>query len=414
MNNKNLVPSVDYIPVARQCLLPGDREALHEVVESGKYAEGIRCQEFVRSLREYFHCGQPFLTNSGSSALLAALTAAREHSIGKYVLTSALNFPTTVSAIYQAGFQPWYLDCSPETMQVDLEELADCCIESDVAGIVLAHTLGFPFDASYVRDLLIPYGSDKFFLEDNCDAWGAELYDPISQRWEKTGSFGDMAALSGYPAHHISMGGEGGVVISNRGKYLKAIRSIINWGRDCVCEPGKDNACGNRFGMEEFGIPSGYDHKYIFRRLGYNLKATEFQGALGNQQLKHLPDFVRLRRENYQQITNKLSALPWIHILPQPYLPGSSPFGVPLLVENARDVISYLEEHKIGTRRIFGGNLLRQPAFRSLPCRKAGRYPGADELMENAFWIGCWPGWNEVLTDYVYFILKQYEEKAPS
>lgn len=406
-----LIPGRDYLPVAHSNVFPEDREALHEVVATGNYSEGPRCKEFTRTLEQYFGVPRAFLTNSGSSALLAALTAAREANKGRYVITSALNFPTTVSAIYQAGFLPWYLDCSPDTMQVNTDEVLDCCEEDDVAGVVLAHTLGFPFDALHMADELLVAG--KFLVEDACDAWGAELFDSMKQVWYKAGSIGDMATLSGYPAHHINMGGEGGAILcSNSKAYAKIVRSVINWGRDCICEPGQDNACGNRFGHQEDGIPAGYDHKYIFSRLGYNLKATEFQGALGLAQMNHLPEFVNQRRVNFGWITNMLGDnFDWIKILPDPFIPGSSPFGVPFRVQDARSLITYLEAHKIGTRRIFGGNLLRQPAFRSLPCRKADRYPGADTLMQDALWIGCWPGWTDAMTDYVRHTLHRYEEE---
>jgi CDP-6-deoxy-D-xylo-4-hexulose-3-dehydrase len=403
-----VVPGRDYLPVAHSNVFPEDREALHEVVATGNYSEGPRCKEFTRTLEQYFGVPRAFLTNSGSSALLAALTAAREVNKGRYVITSALNFPTTVSAIYQAGFLPWYLDCEPNTMQVDISEVLDCCEEDDVAGVVLAHTLGFPFDERLLAEQLRL--SDRFLCADACDAWGAELFDPQECKWSKIGSFSDMATLSGYPAHHINMGGEGGAILCGNSKaYSKIVRSVINWGRDCICEPGQDNACGNRFGHQEDGIPAGYDHKYIFSRLGYNLKATEFQGALGAAQMKHLPDFVNQRRVNFGRITNIIGQFDWLHILPDPFVPGASPFGVPFRVVNARPLISYLEEHKIGTRRIFGGNLLRQPAFRSLPCRKAEHYPGADTLMEDALWIGCWPGWTDAMTEYVKQTLRRYE-----
>jgi CDP-4-dehydro-6-deoxyglucose reductase, E1 len=405
-----IIPGKAYIPVAHSNVFPEDREALHEVVATGNYSEGPRCSDFRRALEKYFGVPHAFLTNSGSSALLAALTAARERSKGRYVITSALNFPTTVSAIYQAGFQPWYLDCSPDTMQVDLDEVLESCEDDDVAGVVLAHTLGFPFDERLLAEQLRL--REKFLVSDACDAWGAELFDPQECQWRKIGSFADMATLSGYPAHHINMGGEGGAILCRNGTpYPKIVRSIINWGRDCICEPGQDNACGNRFGHQEDEIPAGYDHKYIFSRLGYNLKATEFHGALGAAQMNHLPEFVNQRRVNFGRITNIIGQFDWLHILPDPFVPGSSPFGVPFRVQNAQPLIAYLEEHKIGTRRIFGGNLLRQPAFRSLPCRKADSYLGADILMRDALWIGCWPGWTEEMTEYVKFTLHRYEDE---
>lgn len=409
------IPGQDYISVSRQNISPEDKKALREVVAFEQYAEGDNAKEFVHDLQSYFHVPRACLTNSGSSALLADLSAAREASKGKYVITSALGFPTTAATIYQAGFTPWFLDCDPQTLHVPEEIIMDCMVEDDVAGVILAHTLGFPYCASFLRRAIQEKKPDAFLIEDGCDSWGAEYWDTFSHEWVKAGAGGDMAAVSMYPAHQISAG-EGGAVLCSNPKFYPAVRSYINWGRDCVCEPGQDNACGKRFCHEYEDLPIGYDHKYYYTRLGYNLKMTEFSAALGRSQLKRLDEFVRQRRQNYQTIRIALNEFPWLNVLPKLPPVRSSPFGVPIQAigcVNARALIAFLEAHKIGTRPIFAGNLLRHPAFKDLPARKAESFPGADCLMKSAFWIGCWPGWTDAMTNYVCETFRQFELNHP-
>ena len=408
---KKIRPGQDYIPVAMQNISWEDKHFLHQVVEAEQYAAGPQALAFRHDLQNRFG-SHAFLVNSGSSALLAALTAARElYPDKRYVLTSALGFPTTVSTIYQAGFQPWYLDCDPHTLHVPHEVISDCLIEGDVAGIVMAHTLGFPFDAPDLMLRLVNRAAEEetiagFLVEDACDAWGAEIHEGV--KWRQVGTCGNMSAFSLYPAHHISAG-EGGVVLCNSSLFAPIIRSIINWGRDCICEAGKDDVCGRRFTHRYTDqiptVPDFYDHKYVYNRLGYNLHMTEFSAVLGRSQLSRLSDFTNERRLNYWHIREALGQLKWLEVLPKYPPVRSSPFGVPIALNRPKSLpalINFLEKKKIGTRRMFGGTLPRQPAFSALPCRGSDIYPGSDHLMEQAFWIGCWPGWTDALTSYVY------------
>jgi CDP-6-deoxy-D-xylo-4-hexulose-3-dehydrase len=413
---KTIIPGKDYLEVAHQFITDEDKAILHAVVEKEQYAAGEESKKFIHNLERYFNVPKAFLVNSGSSALLACLAAAKEFSGDrKYVITSALGFPTTAAAIYQTGFFPWFLDCNPKTLHVPMADILECLQDEEVAGVILAHTLGFPYDA-YRLNYEIKYKrEDVFLIEDACDAWGAE-YLSKSPPWQagiNAGGMADMAALSLYPAHQISAG-EGGVVLCKNTKYAPIVRSLINWGRECVCEPGQDDVCGKRLlGIRE-GIPAGYDHKYIYARLGYNLKMTEFSAALGNSQLDKLDSFACSRLQNYKDIREALSSFKWITVLPTEFPERSSPFGVPILVSprvSTTALIRHLESNKIGTRRLFGGNLLRQPAFRDLRSRRDSLYAGADQLMFNSFWIGCWPGWNKSATEYVHDKIVEFERE---
>ncbi len=413
---KTTIPGKDYIEVAPQNITEEDKAVLHAVVDKEQYAAGDKSRAFAINLANYFGVSKAFLVNSGSSALLVALTAAKEFSGDrKYVITSALGFPTTAAAIYQAGFIPWFLDCDPKTLHVPMNQILDCVEREDVAGVILAHTLGFPYDGFYLDYEIKAKRPDVFLIEDACDSWGAEVMTKCSawQAWVKAGRMADMAAVSMYPAHHITAG-EGGAVLCNNPKYGHVVRSLINWGRECVCEPGQDNVCGHRLTGIREGLPAGYDHKYVYSRLGYNLKMTEFSAALGNSQLSRLDSIVAARLHNYRNIRDMLKQFRWLEVLPKNPPERSSPFGVPILLSASTPVakvINYLESHKIGTRRIFGGNLLRQQAFANLPSRQMIGYPGADLLMRNAFWIGCWPGWADDMTAYVEKTMRDFDKQ---
>ena len=413
---KQIVVGRDYIEVAHQNISIGDKRILHEVIEKEQFAEGMEAKEFVHDLESYFHVSKACLTNSGSSALLAMMSAAHEASgHKKYVITSVAGFPTTTATIIQSGMIPWFLDIDPQSLNVPEEIIVDCLEEPDVAGILLAHPLGFPFNAPLLHHIIQEKRPDIFFCEDACDSWGAEIWDVVSHSWIKAGACGDMASLSLYPAHQLSAG-EGGAILCNNPKFYPLVHSFINWGRDCVCPPGKDNVCGKRFCHEYEDLPFGFDHKYVYSRLGYNLKSTEFSAALGRSQLKRLDEFVRQRRQNYYYLREALSEFPWLNVLPKLPPVKSSPFGVPIQAigcVNTQSLINWLEGHKIGTRRIFAGNLLRHPAFKDVPARKAESFPGADCLMKSAFWIGCWPGWTDAMTNYVCETLRRFELNHP-
>jgi CDP-6-deoxy-D-xylo-4-hexulose-3-dehydrase len=261
----------------------------------------------------------------------------------------------------------------------------------------MAHTLGNPFDLDAAVALADEH--DLWLIEDNCDALGS-LY-----RGRPTGTFGQLATLSFYPAHHITTG-EGGGVLTNDGRLKTLVESFRDWGRDCWCEPGEDNTCGKRFGMQLGDLPAGYDHKYIFSHVGYNLKMTDLQAAVGVAQLDKLPRFVAARRANWQRLRDGLSPYgEWLR-LPEP-TPGSEPswFGFSMVVRPdapfTRDaLVKWLEDNRIATRQLFGGNLLRQPAYRDVPHRVAGELKNSDLMMNQAFWIGVYPGIDNAMLDY--------------
>jgi CDP-6-deoxy-D-xylo-4-hexulose-3-dehydrase len=292
---------------------------------------------------------------------------------------------------------PVFVDVDPATGNVDPRALPEA-VGPRTRAILLAHTLGNPFDLDTAVALAERH--DLWLIEDNCDALGS-LY-----RGRPTGTFGQLATLSFYPAHHITTG-EGGAVLANDGRLKTLVESFRDWGRDCWCEPGEDNTCGKRFGMQLGDLPAGYDHKYIFSHVGYNLKMTDLQAAVGVAQLDKLPGFVAARRENWQRLREGLDPYADWLLLPQP-TPGSEPswFGFSIVVRPdapfGRDaLVQWLEENRIGTRQLFGGNLLRQPAYRDVPHRVAGTLESSDLMMSQAFWVGVYPGITSAMLDYM-------------
>jgi CDP-6-deoxy-D-xylo-4-hexulose-3-dehydrase len=348
------------------------------------------------------------LVNSGSSANLVALAALTSPKLlgerltrGDEVITVAAGFPTTVNPILQNNLVPVFVDVEhPETLatyNVDVERL-EAGLSDRTRGVMLAHTLGNPFDCAAVADFCRQH--DLWLVEDCCDALGAEY------EGKHVGQFGDMATCSFYPAHHITMG-EGGIVFTDSPRLEKLVKSFRDWGRDCWCEPGHDNTCGQRFDWQLGDLPHGYDHKYIYSHLGYNLKVTDMQAAVGVAQLDKLDRFVAARRRNFARLRRGLEPLQDIFVLPEP-TPGSQPswFGFPLSVRptatfTRRDLVTHLDTLGIGTRQLFGGNLLRQPAYQGQPQRVAGELAGADYIMRHTFWLGVYPGLSEAHIDFV-------------
>ncbi|HEX8073695.1 MAG TPA: lipopolysaccharide biosynthesis protein RfbH [Thermoleophilaceae bacterium] len=373
--------------------------ALDFWLTTGRFAHTLE-----RGLASFVGVRHAILCNSGSSANLLALSALTSPKLGERrlrpgdeVITAAAGFPTTLNPILQNGMVPVFVDVDPATGNVDprlMEEAAG----PRTRAILLAHTLGNPFDLDAAVGLAEKH--DLWLIEDNCDALGS-LY-----RGRPTGTFGQLATLSFYPAHHITTG-EGGGVLTNDGRLKTLVESFRDWGRDCWCEPGEDNTCGKRFGMQLGDLPAGYDHKYIFSHVGYNLKLTDLQAAVGVAQLEKLPDFVAARRRNWQRLRDGLEPYAdWLQ-LPEP-TPGSQPswFGFSIVVRPDapfdRDaLVQWLERHRIATRQLFGGNLLRQPAYRDVPHRVAGNLDNSDLMMNAAFWIGVYPGITDAMLDYV-------------
>ena len=344
------------------------------------------------------------LVNSGSSANLVALTTLtspqlgdRQLKPGDEVITCVAGFPTTVAPILQNQLIPVFLDVHIPTYNMDVTHL-EAAIGPRTKAIMLAHTLGNPFDLDAVMEIARKH--HLWVIEDCCDAVGAEY------RGQKVGTFGDLATVSFYPAHHITMG-EGGAVLTNSPQLKKLVESFRDWGRDCWCEPGHDNTCNKRFGWQLGDLPHGYDHKYTYSHIGYNLKLTDMQAAVGVSQLKKLPHFIQRRKENYAYLREKLKPLQEFLELPEATAHSEpSWFGFPItLRENApvnrNQLIQHLESSHIGTRLLFAGNLLRQPAFKDIPHRVVGNLHNADRVMNNTFWVGVYPGLEKAQLDFM-------------
>jgi len=316
----------------------------------------------------------------------------------------AAGFPTTVNPILQNGLIPVFLDIQLPTYNIDPALLKTALTEKTRA-IVLAHTLGNPFDLKKITRFAKEH--NLWLIEDCCDALGS------TYEGELVGGFGDIGTLSFYPAHHITMG-EGGVVFTNNGQLKRIVESFRDWGRDCFCPPGKDNTCGKRFDWQLGDLPHGYDHKYTYSHVGYNLKITDMQAAVGLAQLDRLTDFINTRKENFQYLKKKLAPFEEFLVLPEA-TPASDPswFGFPLTIREKApfsrvDLLRYLDENKIGSRLLFGGNLTRQPYFKDKSYRITGSLENTDLVMNNTFWIGIFPGLNETMLGYMVEKIKTF------
>lgn len=366
---------------------------------TGRYAEA-----FETRFAKVMGVRHAVLCNSGSSANLLAVTALTSPKLGKRqvkegdeVITVAAGFPTTVNPILQNRLVPVFVDAQLGTYDADMDRVAEA-IGPRTRAIMMAHTLGNPFDLG--RIMALAEAHNLWVIEDTCDAVGA-TYDG-----KGVGSFGDLATTSFYPAHHITMG-EGGCVVTNKKKLRTIVESFRDWGRDCWCPPGQDNTCGRRFDWQLGELPYGYDHKYVYSHIGYNLKATDMQAAVGVAQLDKLPGFIAARRRNWQRLCEGLADLDDVLILPEP-TPNSDPswFGFAMTVRQSApfkrsDLVAYLENHRIATRLLFGSNLVRQPAFKGHPYRVVGTLDNADVITEGTLWIGVYPGITDEMIDYM-------------
>ncbi len=386
--------------------------ALDFWLTAGRFA-----REFETSLAKAVGVRHAILVNSGSSANLLALSALTSPSLGDRqlkpgdeIITTATSFPTTVNPIVQNGLVPVFLDVEPleqGTYNINTRFLEEA-LSPRTRGVMVAHTLGNPFDLDAVTAFAQRH--DLYLIEDTCDALGAQY------RGRTVGTFGNLATVSFYPAHHITMG-EGGAVLTSTPALKKLVESFRDWGRDCWCEPGEANTCGQRFDWQLGDLPHGYDHKYIYSHIGYNLKATDLQAAVGVAQLKKLPRFIEMRRRNFQLLKEGLHRWEKFLILPAP-TPNSNPswFGFPLTVrENApftrHQFIQYLEDRKVRTRLLFGGNILRQPAFSNIQRRVIGNLVQADRVMNGTFWIGVYPGITPEAIQYVVDVFADWMNK---
>lgn len=373
---------------------------------TGRYAD-----RFEREFSRWMGVRHAILCNSGSSANLLAVSALTSPTLGERrlkpgeeVITVAAAFPTTVNPIVQNGLIPIFVDIEPGTWNVDAS-----CLEAAVGprtrAVVLAHTLGNPFNLDAVIDLCRRHG--LWLIEDNCDAVGS------TYRGRMTGSFGDLSTVSFYPAHHITMG-EGGCVLTSRPDIKTLVESFRDWGRDCWCAPGSDNTCGKRFEWQLGDLPCGYDHKYTYSHIGYNLKLTDMQAAVGVSQLKKLPAFIEARKRNWRFLYDALKPLEEFFILPQA-TPGTDPswFGFLLTVRpdapfTRDELVRHLDVQRVGTRLLFAGNLARQPAYQSARCRVAGELTNTDLVMTCSFWVGVYPGLTQEMLQFTVELIERF------
>jgi CDP-6-deoxy-D-xylo-4-hexulose-3-dehydrase len=352
-------------------------------------------RSFEEKIAAFFPLKHAVLSNSGSSANLLAISALTSKELGEKrlcpgdeVITVAAGFPTTVNPIIQNNLVPVFVDVTLPTYNIDVSRL-EAARSKRTKAVMLAHTLGNPFDIEAVTAFVRKY--DLFLVEDCCDALGS------TYGGKHVGTFGDLATLSFYPAHHITMG-EGGCTLTNNGRLKRLVESFRDWGRDCWCEPGVDNTCGKRFGWQLGELPFGFDHKFTYSHIGYNLKPTDFQAAIGLAQLEKLSSFIEKRKRNFSLLKEELSPLQDVLLLPEA-TQNSDPswFGFPVCVrENSGlkriDIVRQLEADKIQTRLLFAGNLLRQPAYQDVPHRICGELKNTDTVMNNVFWLGVYPG----------------------
>jgi CDP-6-deoxy-D-xylo-4-hexulose-3-dehydrase len=407
-------PGVDSIPVSGKVLDPSDLVALVDSSLDGWLTAGRFTEEFERALSNYVGTRSTLFVNSGSSANLVALSALTSSKLGKdalqpgdEVLTVAMGFPTTVNPIIQNNLKPVVVDVELETYDAITERLVEA-VGPKTRAIMMAHTLGNPFNLDVVQQLCKEH--DLWLIEDSCDALGS------TYRGKKTGSFGDTATVSFYPAHHITTG-EGGAVFVKSPLVKKQVESFRDWGRDCYCATGCDNTCKKRFEWQLGDLPKGYDHKYIYSHIGYNLKATDMQAALGLSQLAKLDHFIKRRKENFNYLFNSLKDVEGL-ILPKAS-ENSDPswFGFPITLDpqhpvDREQLLRYLDERKIGTRLMFAGNILRQPAYKNIDFRVVGDLKNSDIVMKRTFWLGVYPGLTNTMLDYVISSVTDFMSQA--
>ncbi|MEI6380808.1 MAG: lipopolysaccharide biosynthesis protein RfbH [Cyanobacteriota bacterium ELA615] len=405
------VAGQNYVPVSGKVF---DEQELVKLVDSsldfwlttGRYA-----LEFEERFAQWIGVKHVLLVNSGSSANLLALTALTSPKLGDKrlvpgdeVITVAAGFPTTVNPIFQNQLVPVFVDVELPGYDIDLNQL-ELALSEKTKAIMIAHTLGNPFNLEKVMAFVQKH--DLWLIEDNCDAVGS------TYQGQKTGTFGHISTVSFYPAHHMTMG-EGGAVLTSDTRLKKILESYRDWGRDCWCPPGVDNTCNKRYGWQLGDLPFGYDHKYTYSHVGYNLKMTDMQAAVGVAQLDKLPEFIQKRKDNYAFLHQHLQDLQDFLLLPQ-VTPNSDPswFGFPIYVKESapfsrNDLVKYLEDKKIGTRLLFAGNLLRQPLYEGLNYRVVGDLANADKIMENVFWLGVFPGLTQEMLSYVVSTIAQF------
>lgn len=401
---KNFMPGETPVPVSGRVFGAEELQFLVDASLDFWLTAGRFAEQFEKEFARLIGVRDVRLVNSGSSANLVAVSVLTSSALGERqlrpgdeVITVAAGFPTTVNPILQNRLVPVFVDVALPTYNIDVTQL-EAALSARTRAIFLAHTLGNPFDLGAVADFARRH--NLWLIEDCCDALGS------TYNGEKVGTFGDLATVSFYPAHHITMG-EGGAVLTRQPALTKIVESFRDWGRDCWCDPGCDNTCGKRFEWQLGSLPQGYDHKYTYSHIGYNLKLTDMQAAVGVAQLARLPGFIDQRKRNFRMLKERLAGTEDVYLLPRA-TPSSDPswFGFPIavlpesgLTRNA--VIRELEIRKIGTRLLFGGNLIRQPAYAEAEFRVVGDLKVTDFVMNNVFWVGIYPGITEPMIDYV-------------
>ena len=401
---KSFTGGTDVVPPSGKVIGAPELKNMVEASLDGWLTTGRFNEAFEQRLANFIGVKHALTTNSGSSANLLAFSALtspqlgeRAIKLGDEVISVAAGFPTTVNPILQYGAVPVFVDVHIPTYNID-PALVEAAISDKTKAIMLAHTLGNPYDLNKIVHIAKKY--NLWLIEDCCDALGS-TYDGKS-----VGTFGDIGTLSFYPAHHITMG-EGGAVFTQNSDLKRIIESFRDWGRDCYCQPGKDNTCGKRFGWQLGTLPFGYDHKYTYSHPGYNLKISDMQAACGLAQLDRLPGFIEARKQNFNLLKDRLNSCNEFLILPEA-TPSSDPswFGFPITVRESTgiarvELLKYLDQYKIGTRLLFAGNLTRQPYFQGKTYRISGELINTDIVMNNTLWIGVYPGLNDVMLNYI-------------
>ena len=401
---KDFEPGKDIVPPSGKVIGSTELQYMVDASLDGWLTTGRFNEQFEKELGDFIGVKHLITVNSGSSANLVAfstLTSPRlgDRSIkkGDEVIGVAAGFPTTVNPIVQFGAIPVFVDVDLKTHNINADLIEDA-ISPKTKAIMLAHTLGNPFNLKKVRELCDKY--NLWLVEDCCDALGAEY------NGQHVGTFGDISTCSFYPAHHITMG-EGGAVFTNNSELVAIAESFRDWGRDCYCKPGCDDTCGKRFNQKLGGLPQGYDHKYTYSHLGYNLKISDIQAACGLAQMKRLPKFIEKRNENFDYLKNRLSTLTdFLEFTEATDNSTPSWFGFPVTVRDATnvnrvDLIKYLDQYKIGTRLLFAGNLTRQPYFKNIEYRISGDLINTDITMNQTLWLGVYPGLEKRQLNYI-------------